>query len=203
MGVGRGGRLGLAAAVAALGVTVCAAPPAHEANVIALGDSEATTAAGQLAPQAAPQQIERASSVWYSSDGPVIGGCPIFPGDNTWNTRVDCLPVNARSADWVASIGAGGHVHPDFGTFRDGAPIGILFTTVGAGEPKGPVTFDHADESDRGPFSILADAPIEGGGAINHALRFTVSRTQRGYIAPATHFASSSSDPTRAGTTTR
>ncbi len=32
-------------------------------------------------------------------------------------------------------------------------------------------------------------------GAITHALRFTVSRTQRGYISPARHFASSSTDP--------
>jgi hypothetical protein len=34
-------------------------------------------------------------------------------------------------------------------------------------------------------------------GAINHALRFTVARTQKGFILPATHFASSSTDPTR------
>jgi hypothetical protein len=33
-------------------------------------------------------------------------------------------------------------------------------------------------------------------GHIDHALRFTVSRTQRGYINPATHQAGSSSDPT-------
>ncbi len=32
-------------------------------------------------------------------------------------------------------------------------------------------------------------------GAIHHALRFTVARTQRGYIHPATHDASSSTDP--------
>ncbi len=32
-------------------------------------------------------------------------------------------------------------------------------------------------------------------GAIEHALRFTVASTQRGYIHPATHFASQSSDP--------
>lgn len=31
-------------------------------------------------------------------------------------------------------------------------------------------------------------------GQINHALRFTVSRSQRAYIAPATHYASSSTD---------
>jgi hypothetical protein len=34
-------------------------------------------------------------------------------------------------------------------------------------------------------------------GAINHALRFTVARTQRGFVLPATHYASSSTDPTR------
>ena len=32
-------------------------------------------------------------------------------------------------------------------------------------------------------------------GQIDHALRVTVEQTQRGYIHPATHFASSSSDP--------
>ena len=32
-------------------------------------------------------------------------------------------------------------------------------------------------------------------GEVNHALRFTCRRTQRGYILPATHFASRSSDP--------
>jgi hypothetical protein len=32
-------------------------------------------------------------------------------------------------------------------------------------------------------------------GAIRHALRFTVSRSQRGYVHPARHFASSSTDP--------
>jgi hypothetical protein len=34
-------------------------------------------------------------------------------------------------------------------------------------------------------------------GAIDHALRFTVQRTQRGFVFPATHYASSSTDPTR------
>jgi hypothetical protein len=133
-----------------------------------------------------------------------------------------------------------------------------------------PVSFDYADESDRGPYPIPPNAPIEGGsqssgdrhvlvvqsgtcklyemfaaypqtsggwhagsgavwnlrsnalrprgwtaadaaglpilpglarydevaaGAINHAIRFTVSRTQRAYIWPARHQASSVTDP--------
>lgn len=36
---------------------------------------------------------------------------------------------------------------------------------------------------------------IQQFGAINHALRFTVSRTQRAYVYPATHYASSYTDP--------
>jgi hypothetical protein len=34
-------------------------------------------------------------------------------------------------------------------------------------------------------------------GAINHALRFTVSKSQKAYVLPATHYASSSTDPNR------
>jgi hypothetical protein len=34
-------------------------------------------------------------------------------------------------------------------------------------------------------------------GEIDHALRFTVSQTQRAFIHPATHYASSSTDPAR------
>jgi hypothetical protein len=34
-------------------------------------------------------------------------------------------------------------------------------------------------------------------GSINHALRFTVARTQRAFVLPATHYASSSTDATR------
>jgi hypothetical protein len=42
---------------------------------------------------------------------------------------------------------------------------------------------------------LLVRYPELSAGRIDHALRMTVARTQRGYIHPATHFASSSSDP--------
>jgi hypothetical protein len=44
-------------------------------------------------------------------------------------------------------------------------------------------------------FPLLARYPDAHSGQIDHALRVTVPLTQRGYIHPATHFASSSSDP--------
>ena len=196
--------------------------------------------------------------------------CAIFPADNPWNTDISSAPAHPRSADYIASIGAG-NLHPDFGTVFDGAPNGIPFVTVGAGQPRVEVTFEAAGESDPGPYPIPPDAPIEGGpdgdgdrhvivlddescvlyelfaafpegdgwrafsgarfdlgsnalrpdgftsadaaglpilpglvrydevverGSIEHALRFTVPRTQAGFIHPATHEASDSSDPT-------
>jgi hypothetical protein len=192
----------------------------------------------------------------------------VFPADNPWNTDVTAAPVHANAANFLASIGTAGHLHPDFGTFWDGSPIGIPFVHVGSGQAKVPVSFDYADESDPGPYPIPDDAPIEGGasstgdrhvivvddaacklyetwdshkvtggwhagsgavfdlrsnalrpdywtsadaaglpiypglvrydevqaGVINHALRFTVAATQRGFVHPATHFASSSTN---------
>jgi hypothetical protein len=43
----------------------------------------------------------------------------------------------------------------------------------------------------RSRFPGLARYDEVAHGAIHHALRFTVDQTQRGYIHPATHFASS------------
>jgi hypothetical protein len=199
------------------------------------------------------------------------GACPTFPANNPWNADISGAPLSPRSAAWVASIGSSTRLHPDFGTFWDGGPIGIPFVHVGANQAKVPVSFDYADESDPGPYPIPRNAPIEGGanadgdrhvlvvddaacklyelyaaypqgggsswvagsgavfdlrsnalrpdhwtsadaaglpiypglvrydevvgeGVIDHALRFTISRTQKGFIHPATHAASSITD---------
>jgi hypothetical protein len=191
----------------------------------------------------------------------------VFPADNAWNTDVSGAPVDPRSSQYLASIGLTTGLHPDFGSF---AGYGIPYTTVRAGQPMVPVSFDYADESDPGPYPIPAGAPIEGGPdaggdrhvlvldldrhrlyelfaaypagagwragsgavfdldsnaqrpagwtsadaaglpifpglvradevldrkAIRHALRFTVAKTQRAYVAPARHFASSDTNP--------
>ena len=56
------------------------------------------------------------------ASGPTIVGCPVFPPDNIWNTRVDGLPVDPRSREYAASIGADAGLHPDFGAGQnDGA----------------------------------------------------------------------------------
>jgi hypothetical protein len=197
--------------------------------------------------------------------GPMIGACPALPADNEWNRNIASDPVDANSANYLASMNASSvFLHPDFGS-----QYGIPWITVPGTQPKVPMTFDYADESDPGPYPFPSSAPIEGGSsstgdrhvivvdsgacklyetwdshyinpgwhcgsgavfdlrsnalrpegwtsadaaglpilpglarrdeavvarAIKHALRFTVQRTQRAYVHPATHFASSSTD---------
>jgi hypothetical protein len=198
---------------------------------------------------------------------PAEYGCPILPAGDPLNLEIAHAPVDPNSANYVASIGLGAHLHPDFGTRRE---YGIPFVVVPRTQRKVPIKFTaYGSESDPGPYPVPANAPIEGGsasegdrhvlviqdgacklyemydarprregwaadsgavfnlrssalrpagwtsadaaglpifpllarypeahaGRIDHALRVTVPRTQRGYIHPATHFASSSVDP--------
>ena len=201
---------------------------------------------------------------------PSLGSLQVFPPDNPWNTDISKYPVHPNSDAFIKSIGEDKPLHPCFGGPYNGRPNGIPYVLVKGGQPKVPVTFEYAHESDPGPYPIPDDAPIEGGaesdgdrhvlvidtdskmlyelfhafkteegwrsvsgaifdlksnklrplgwtssdaaglpvfpglvrydevvekGEITHALRFTVHRSQRGYILPATHFASRRDDP--------
>ena len=107
-----------------------------------------------------------ASSITTPSTGP---GAPIdfsfFLPSSPWNSDVSTMPVDARSAAYVSSIGLDEPLHPDFGTVWDGAPNGIPYVVVRGTQPKIPATFYYPDESDPGPYAVPPDAPIEGGSA--------------------------------------
>jgi len=96
---------------------------------------------------------------------PIVGGCAVFPADNAWNQDVSQLPVDANSANYIASImasGGNGHLHADFG---GGGAYGIPYVVVPVTQPGVPVNFtDYGDESDPGPYPVPLDAPIEGNG---------------------------------------
>ena len=211
-----------------------------------------------------------AGTAAWGSPLPPAKACPLFPATNAWNRRVDTLPVAAESGATVAAIGGAKTMHADFGSgLWDGGPIGIPITVVGKEQRKSAVSFEYADESDKGPYPIPPGVRIEGGaashgdrhalivdrdacrlyelynlrrvgvrwtagsgaiwnlrsnklrpagwtsadaaglpilpglarydevsrGRIDHALRFTVSRTRRAYDWPARHYASSLTDP--------
>jgi hypothetical protein len=99
-----------------------------------------------------------------SAPGHPLAGCRIFPKNNPWNQRVDRLPVLPSSRAIVNAIGADDNVHADFGSgLYEGAPIGIPYRVVRRGQHRVRVKFDYADESDRGPYPIPRNVPIEGG----------------------------------------
>ena len=229
----------------------------------------APSAAAAAATPAVGAAIAATPAAGDTGGAPTIGGCPIFPADNAWNTRVDneqAYPVHPNSATYIASMSPDTHLHPDWGDWSS-SMYGIPWETVPGSQAMVPMTFDVSDESDPGPYPFPANARVEGGpnsggdmhvvvvdtgtctlyetyastyvgpgwscssgakfdltsdalrpdgwtsgdaaglpilpglvrvsevqaGAIHHALRFTVSRTQQGYIHPATHAAGTSS----------
>ena len=214
-----------------------------------------------LGPSPTPTPSSSAAAV------PMIAGCQVFPANNPWNADISTYPVDPNSANYLAHMNASTkNLHPDFGS---NATYGIPYITVPGTQPRVPMSFTYASESDPGPYPFPSNAPIEGGsaatgdrhvividrdncvlyetfssyyvgpgwnagsgaifhfnsnalrpdywtsadaaglpifaglvryyevqqGVINHALRFTVANTQKGFIHPATHYASSSTDP--------
>ncbi|HEY6779701.1 MAG TPA: hypothetical protein VI111_02035 [Thermoleophilaceae bacterium] len=129
-----------------------------------LGAGTASRIHRLLAAAVAAAALTLTASPALAATPPSLAGCPIFPRSSPWNQRVDRLPVHARSGEIVRSIGLGDHVHPDFGSgLYEGAPIGIPFMTVSSAQRPVPVSFEYASESDRGPYPIPGDVPIEGG----------------------------------------
>jgi hypothetical protein len=64
------------------------------------------------------------------------------------------IPVDPNSDRYIAAIGLGSHLHPDFS---------IPYVVVPGSQPRFPVTFDYADESDQCLYPIPPNPPIEGG----------------------------------------
>jgi hypothetical protein len=95
---------------------------------------------------------------------PSIAGCQVFPSDNIWNYNISNLPVNTNSVNYIASMGASGQLHADFGATVSGyPPPGIGYAVVNSTQPEVPVQFYYSQESNPGPYPIPANAPIEGG----------------------------------------
>jgi hypothetical protein len=125
---------------------------------------------------------------------PTAPRCAVFPKTNAWNKRVDALPVAPDSDAIIRSIGADVGLHPDFGSGKyQGGRIGIPFDVVTKKTPRSRVTFDYADESDKGPYPIPRTVHVESG-SDRHALLvdrdgcklyelYALTRTPRGWHA--------------------
>jgi hypothetical protein len=87
-----------------------------------------------------------------------------FPADNAWNTDISKAPVDPNSRKLINSIPIANGLHPDFGSGTyAGAFIGIPYVVVAGSLPRVRIRFNlYRDESDRGPYPVPPDAPIEG-----------------------------------------
>ena len=95
--------------------------------------------------------------------GASLGGRRVFPPDNPWNEDVSQKPVDPNSAVLVEAIGRDAPLVPDFGRAERDSDVGIPYVVVPGRQRRVPVTFEYADESDKGPYPIPPDAPVEGG----------------------------------------
>ena len=91
---------------------------------------------------------------------PGAPGCPVFPGTNVWNTRIDGRAVASNSATLITTIGLDRGLHMDFGSY---AGYGIPYQIVTSATPRSTVTFDYNEESDHVGYPIPASPLIEGG----------------------------------------
>ncbi len=89
---------------------------------------------------------------------PTISGCHLFPANNIWNYNISHLPLRPRSANYIKALNTDTLQH-DFG-YPNFA--GFPYVVVSGAQPKVPVHFRYASESDPGPYPIPPDAPIEG-----------------------------------------
>jgi hypothetical protein len=87
--------------------------------------------------------------------------CTFFPSNNPWNQRVDGAPVLSRSRTFIRHLGRNTPVFADFS---------MPYVTVPGSQKRVPVRFYYRRESDRGPYPIPRDAPIQPGTPDRHVL---------------------------------
>ncbi len=82
-----------------------------------------------------------------------LDGVQLFPSDNSWNMRVDQMPVDPQSDQIIANYGKQSPI----------VEIGMPFNVVSGKQPKVPIRFQVSSESDPGPYPIPPNPRIENG----------------------------------------
>jgi len=103
-------------------------------------------------PAAAPK---RAKAVHFNTPeaDAILSSLQVFPKDNPWNEDISERPVHPDSDKIIDSVGR---------NLRFRWNHDMSFIVVPPDQPKVPVQFDYAAESDPGPYPIPDDAPLEG-----------------------------------------
>jgi hypothetical protein len=92
----------------------------------------------------------------------ILAALQVFPKNNPWNEDISKRPVHPDSDKMIASVGKDKTVRVNFD---------MAFILVPSHQPKVEVKLKSPDESDKGPYPVPDNAPIEGG-------RWTGSRSK-------------------------
>jgi hypothetical protein len=99
-------------------------------------------------------RIERPVPFDTAEADAILSALEVFPPDNPWNLDTSDWPVHPSSKDMIASIGADK-------PFRGNTDMGFIL--VPPDQPKVDVKIvAYAGESDKGPFPVPDETPIEG-----------------------------------------
>ncbi len=103
-------------------------------------------------------------------DRPVnaVAGCPVFAPDSVWHSRVETLPVDSRSAGWIAHLGGiSANVRANIGSVlwqgsRPGLPVNVVDSSK---VPMQTMTFSGEygpAASYNGPYPVFDGMRVEG-----------------------------------------
>ena len=151
---------------------VPATPPADSAQKPAAGpelvkiDSGSTTTAVSKIPSAAAMMgvgsapagakiPDFKSTLMFDTPeaDAVLSALQIFPKNNAWNEDISKAPVLPESDRMIAHLSPGNHVVVD---------ISFNFIFVPATQARTDVKLSSASESDKGPYPVPDNAPVEG-----------------------------------------
>lgn len=97
--------------------------------------------------------------------GADLNGSIAFSSESEWNMRVDFAPLHKNSAKIIKEISPEKGLHADFGSKWQNSEIGIPYIVVGEDEELTNFFCDMwPSDSDKGPFPIPKNAPVEDGG---------------------------------------
>lgn len=154
------------AVVVTVGVvlSVCLLPARTEAAA----NGSTSPASSSASSEPAVRMARAASTRQVSGTSKKLPGtkCRVFPANNYWHADISALPVNARSAQWMAHTDAADtDLHPDFGPSfgEQPVPYGIPVTIVKGKPKKVKVKFGYSDESDHRKYPLNRKTKIEGG----------------------------------------
>ena len=103
--------------------------------------------------------IPSRSQLAATSEGVILNGEiePPYPADNWWNTDISSAPVDNNSSVYIAWIGRGCQLHPDWGVY-----YGIPFMGINSQTPSVEVDiYAYPDESDPGPYPVPTEATYD------------------------------------------